>query len=157
MRRFWVLAAAMTLILTGCAGDAEPARGPAPATSAASPASSPVAAAPATTTTAAPEPGRTSRRAAPHWTGGGLAGFVAVVRSRVPEVTLDRRDEEIEAVAQQACASLAAGKSADAIVDETRSLGTADAEATDQATARELVKLAIDTVCLDQRDRVDEF
>jgi len=29
--------------------------------------------------------------------------------------------------------------------------------ATDDATARELVKLAIDTTCLDQASRVDEF
>jgi hypothetical protein len=42
-------------------------------------------------------------------------------------------------------------------VAETRSLGTPDAEATDQATARELVKLAIDTTCPDQDRRVDEF
>jgi hypothetical protein len=43
------------------------------------------------------------------------------------------------------------------VIAETRTLGTADAEATDEATARELVKLAIDTVCLDQAKRVDEF
>jgi hypothetical protein len=79
------------------------------------------------------------------------------VQARVPDVAVDRRDEEIGAIAQQACASLAAGKSAAALVAETRSLGTADAEATDQATARELIKLAIDTVCPDQDGRVDEF
>ena len=82
---------------------------------------------------------------------------MSVVRARVPDVAIDRRDEEIEAVAEQACASLAAGKSADAVVAETRSLGTADAEATDQATARELIKLSIDTVCPAQAKRVDEF
>jgi hypothetical protein len=157
MRRLWVPAAAMMLILTGCS-DAEPAGAPAPGagvTPSESPSVSPAAT--SVTTTAAAEPARTTRKPAPENTGGDLAGFVAVVRSRVPEVALDRRDEEIAAVAQQACASLAAGTSADALVGETRSLGTADAEATDQATARELIKLAIDTVCLDQRDRVDEF
>jgi hypothetical protein len=113
-----------------------------------------------TTTPAAAKPAPATRKptlkpAAP--TGGGLAAFVRVVQSRTPEIALDRRDEEIEAIAQQACASLAAGKKSDALVAETRALGTADAEATDQATARELIKLAIDTVCPDQRDRVDEF
>src|SRR5215212_9766035 len=137
MRRLWVPAAATMLILTGCSGDAEPADVPPPAAGTA-PAASPSASPSPAATTAAAKPTRTTRRPATKPTGAGLAGFVAVVRSRVPEVALDRRDEEIEAVAQQACASLAAGRSADAIVDETRSLGTADAEATDQATAREL-------------------
>jgi hypothetical protein len=153
MRRLWAPAAAMMLILTGCTA-AEPAGAPAQ-TAEVTPSVAPAAT--SATTTAAAEPTRTTRKPAPEDTGSGLAGFVAVVRSRVPEVALDRRDEEIAAVAQQACASLAAGTSADALVAETRSLGTADAEATDQATARELIKLAIDTVCPDQRDRVDEF
>ena len=88
---------------------------------------------------------------------GNRAGFVDVVRAQLPDVAVDRRDEELQAVADQACAALADGKDADGIVAQTRSLGTADAEATDQATARELIKLAIDTTCPDQDRRVDEF
>jgi hypothetical protein len=85
------------------------------------------------------------------------AGFVDVVRAKLPDVAVDRRDDELQAIADQACAALADGAGADAIVAETRSMGTQDAEATDQATARELVKLAIDTACPDQDRRVDEF
>ena len=85
------------------------------------------------------------------------AGFVSVVRAQLPEVARDRADGDIQAIADSACADLAAGRSADDVVAATRSLGTLDAEATDQATARELIKLAIDTTCLDQAARVDEF
>jgi len=85
------------------------------------------------------------------------AGFVDVVRAQLPDVAVDRRDEELRAVADQACAALADGTDGDEIVARTRSLGTQDAEATDQATARELIKLAIDTTCPDQDRRVDEF
>jgi hypothetical protein len=82
---------------------------------------------------------------------------VAVVRAKIPEVARGRTNKEIAAVALRACVGLAAGRSADQIVAEAQSLGTVDATATDQATARELVKLAIDTVCPDQAARVDEF
>jgi hypothetical protein len=159
MRRLrWALPA-VVLVLAACGDDHEvkPADVPAPVPveSTATPDLTVT-----TTTPAAAKPAPATRKptlkpAAP--TGGGLAAFVRVVQSRTPEIALDRRDEEIEAIAQQACASLAAGKKSDALVAETRALGTADAEATDQATARELIKLAIDTVCPDQRDRVDEF
>jgi hypothetical protein len=88
---------------------------------------------------------------------GGTAEFVRVVRSRVPEVAAGRSNAQIAAIATTACRSLRAGRPADAVQAEARSLGTLDAEATDDATARELVKLAIDTTCLDQAPRVDEF
>jgi hypothetical protein len=141
MRKLWLVAAATVLILAGCGDDPEPATGP-----------------PATGTTATGAPAATEEPSAQTGTGAEPAAeFASVVRDRVPEVAVDRRDDEIAAVARQACASLASGKEADALVDETRSLGTADAEATDQATARELIKLAIDTVCPEQSGRVDEF
>jgi len=58
----------------------------------------------------------------------------------------------------RACAGLRARtNSAEDVQAEARSLGTLDAEATGGATARELVKLAVDTVCLDQAGRVPEF
>jgi hypothetical protein len=88
---------------------------------------------------------------------GGTAQFVRVVRDRVPEVAAGRSTAEIAAIAVRACAGLRAGRSAEDVQAEARSLGTLDAEATDDATARELVKLAVDTLCLDQAGRVPEF
>jgi hypothetical protein len=82
---------------------------------------------------------------------------VRVVRAKVPDVAAGRTTAEIAGIATAACRSLRAGRSAEQITAEARSLGTVDAEATDDATARELVKLAIDTTCLDQARRVDEF
>ncbi|WP_433789820.1 hypothetical protein [Actinoplanes sp. CA-252034] len=83
--------------------------------------------------------------------------FVRVVRAQLADIAAGRADAEIQAIADNACAGLADGRSTDEIVDTTRTLGTLDAEATDHATARELIKLAIDTTCFDQRARVDEF
>jgi hypothetical protein len=158
MRKHWMLAAATMLALAGCSDDAEPADvPPPPVASGTTPSPEPISAEDAETTAAAPKPTRTRNRPPAETTGTGLAGFVSVVRARVPDIAIDRRDEEIEEIAQQACASLAGGEGADAVVAETRSLGTADAEATDQATARELIKLSIDTVCPAQAKRVDEF
>ncbi|MEU4624704.1 hypothetical protein AB0G04_32620 [Actinoplanes sp. NPDC023801] len=86
-----------------------------------------------------------------------VSEFPRVVRDRLPEIAEGRQDPELQAIADTACDDLAAGKSAGAIIVVTRTLGTLDAEATDHATARELVKLAIDTTCFEQRGRVDEF
>lgn len=83
--------------------------------------------------------------------------FVGVVRAQLTDIAAGRTDREIQAIADTACAGLTAGRPGDEIVDVTRALGTTDAEATDHATARELIKLAIDTSCLDQAPRVDEF
>jgi hypothetical protein len=125
------LATLVALALTGCGGTPapEPARPAAPTSSAPAPAAS----------ASAPEVPES---------------FVDVVRSRLPEVAADRRDEEIQAIADRACTALSGGADAGTIVAETRTL---DAEATDHATARELIKLAIDTTCPDQDRRVDEF
>ncbi|GGN64241.1 hypothetical protein GCM10010112_24230 [Actinoplanes lobatus] len=90
-------------------------------------------------------------------TASGPSRFVLVVKQELPEIAKDRTDQDIQAISDTACAALAAGDSADEIVAVTRSLGTLDAEATDQATARELIKLAIDSDCLKQATRVDEF
>jgi uncharacterized membrane protein len=83
--------------------------------------------------------------------------FVAAVREKVPEITKDRTDEEIAALGLLACQGLSSGQTADQLVAAAQSLGTLDATATDPATARELLKLAIDTTCPDQAGRVDEF
>jgi len=88
---------------------------------------------------------------------GAAAEFVAVVRRELADVAAGRTDAELASVATTACQGLADGTSADDVTAAAQSLGTLDAEATDQATARELVKLAIDTVCPAQATRVDEF
>ncbi|MEV4704220.1 hypothetical protein [Actinoplanes sp. NPDC049316] len=131
-----LLAAAMLLLAVGGCDDATTPQATAPAPAATTPAS---------------EPAATTRAAS------GPDAFVAGVRGNLPEVAKDRPDDEIAAVAARACTGLGKGDDADAIVTQTRTLGTADAEAIDQATARELIKLAIDTVCPDQDRRVDEF
>jgi hypothetical protein len=130
--------------LTGCGGD-----DPAPTPGGAAPASSSTPS-PAATTPAGD--GEATDDADP-----GSAAFVAAVREKLPVIAADRRDEEIGAIAEQACAGLSAGLKGDQIVAETRTLGTEDASATDQATARELIKLAIDQVCRDEAKRIDEF
>jgi hypothetical protein len=174
MTKRWltVVAAALVLATAGCGDDkAEPGNVPVPATSSASApgaSSSPASAqaqAPADDPTEDPDVADTADPGAdddtdasvPDDAAPGSGDFVSVVKQKLPQVAADRRDEEIALVAEQACAGLSAGLSADQVTAETRTLGTQDAEATDEATARELVKLAIDTVCLDQAKRVDEF
>jgi hypothetical protein len=150
MARLWLVAA--LLLTLGACGDepaAEPATVPVPATSVAPPPASPTTVARSRTTgPKAAAPTRTTPKAVAK---ADPAGFVSVVQRELPELAMDHRDEEIAALAQQACASLAAGRSAGAVVAEVRTFGT------DQAGARELVKLAIDTVCPQQDRRVDEF
>jgi predicted small lipoprotein YifL len=87
----------------------------------------------------------------------GLDGFVAAVQKRMPAVAADRRDEELEAVAEQSCALLAAGTDAKTIAAVARTLGTADPQATDRATAYRLVRLSIAEVCPAQKARAAEF
>ncbi|MFI5493726.1 DUF732 domain-containing protein [Actinoplanes sp. NPDC051859] len=153
----WLAAAALLLTLGGCGDDlaAPSAVASAPAASAGSIPSSAPAQAQATGSPTArpPAPDKTPQGREATGTG----AFVAVVQDVLPDVALDRREEELAAVAERACTALAAGAKADKVVAQTRTLGTADATATDQATARELIKLAIDTVCPDQDRRVDEF
>jgi hypothetical protein len=140
-----VALAGAAVVVAGCSDD-----GDATATGSAAPTVTQTV-----TVTASPTPSSAATASASAT--GDVAAFVAVVRAQLPEVAADRGDDEIGQLAVQACAALAEGRPADDVVAQMQSLGTLDAEATDQATARELVKLAIDTVCLDQADRVDEF
>jgi hypothetical protein len=141
MARRWLTAVGAVLVLAGCT---EPA--PTPTPTAATAGQSPSGPAPSGTPTATADD-----------EAAGTAAFVAVVRQQLPDIAGVRSDEEIAAVAEQACVGLSNGLPADDIVAETRSLGTPDAEATDQATARELIKLAIDKACPDQSGRIDDF
>ena len=159
-----VLLALATAALTGCGTD-DPAPATVPTVSAAGPAgpAGPSAGGPGAGESGTGGPGTAGPGTGGPGTGGpagdgaGAAAFVTAVRAALPEVAADRRDEEISSIAEQACAALSRGSSADDVVAQTRSLGTVDAEATDHATARELIKLAIDTVCPGQAERVDEF
>jgi len=160
MARRWLVAAVLLLALGGCGDEpaAEPATVPVPATSSDSPAltgrttaTQAAAAGPATAGPAATERTATARAANEQGTAAGPAGLVAVVQRELPGVSVDHRDEEIAALAQQACAALAAGRSADAVVAGVRTFGT------DRASARQLVRLAVGTVCPEQRRRINEF
>jgi hypothetical protein len=75
---------------------------------------------------------------------GGSAGvdrFVAAVQRKLPEVALDRRDEEVEDLGRQACAALGAGRSATVAAGEVAEQGVAPSD------ARTLVGLAKDDLC----------
>jgi len=136
--------------LAGCADDGPRTTAPTPAAAGAGTAKA--GDAPQTT-----EATRTAEATQAIGATGKPGSFARVVREKLPEIAADRRDAEIQAIADTACTELGAGKKADDIVAGTRSLGTLDAEATDQATARELIKLAIDTTCPGQSARVDDF
>ena len=151
MARRWLVAAVVLVALGGCGDEpeAEPATVPVPVTSSDAPSrpavvasrSAPArAAAPAPVTPQAVDEGR-----------GGTAGFVAAVQRDLPSLAVDRRDDELAALARQACAGLAAGRSADAVVTEIRAAGV------DRAGARRLIRLAIATVCPGRERRADEF
>jgi len=151
MRRTRALAGiALLLGPAACAGPARTTAAPVPVAST-GPVLNPV---PERTTTpardAAPRPRRTSPapRTAPQDTGtgtgsgnAGLDRFVAEVRRQLPGVALDRRDEEVEALGEQSCAGLEAGKSTNAVAGE---LGEEDVTPVD---ARKLVTLAGATAC----------
>ncbi len=158
MRRTWlvptVVAALAAALATGGCGGGEPSA--APLTGAPPATAAPPTAPPAGEPSSAPARATRTATAATAATGVPRE-FVTTVRESLPEVAAGRTDEEIGGLARQVCSGLAAGDPADDLVATTRSLGTADAEATDHATARELIKLAIDVACPGEAGRVDEF
>jgi predicted lipid-binding transport protein (Tim44 family) len=82
------------------------------------------------------------RRAAEAASGNaGLDRFVAAVQRQLPAVAMDRRDEEVEDLGQQACDSLAAGQNLTTVAGEISQQGVADMD------ARKLVTLARTTAC----------
>jgi hypothetical protein len=146
-----VVAVVALCALSGC-DDGGSTETPSPTVSAA-PTQSPTTVAPATEAAGTTPPAVGTMPPA----AGAAAEFVAVVRRELADVAAGRTDAELASVATTACQGLADGTSADDVTAAAQSLGTLDAEATDQATARELVKLAIDTACPAQATRVDEF
>ena len=143
----WLGAAVLLLALGGCGDgpEAEPATVPVPVTSSADP----VPSRPAVVTSRSP--GSQAAAAPARAAAARPDDFVGVVQRDLPDLAMDRRDEEILAVAEQTCAALAAGRSAGAVVAEVRTFGA------DRASARELVRLAITTVCPEQDRRIDDF
>ncbi|MFI6077902.1 DUF732 domain-containing protein [Actinoplanes sp. NPDC051343] len=73
--------------------------------------------------------------------GAALDRFVAAVQQRLPEVALDRRDEEVEDLGEQACDALKGGRSA------TAAAGGVVEQGVTPADARMLVGLAKDNLC----------
>ncbi|MEU8818346.1 DUF732 domain-containing protein [Actinoplanes sp. NPDC048796] len=63
------------------------------------------------------------------------------MQRELPEVALDRRDEEVAAFGEQACRGLAAGKRAPAVVREFQRQGVPGAQ------AKLLFALASNTAC----------
>lgn len=166
MARRWLIAAVLLLALGGCGDEpeAEPTTVPVPATSsdAPAPARPPVAAGQTAVRESAADAAADTEKSAADSVGDAeksaadsaeksAASFVAVVQRELPGVAVDHRDEEIAALAEQACAALAAGRSAGAVVAGVRAFGT------DRASARELVRLAVGTVCPGQDRRIGEF
>jgi uncharacterized protein DUF732 len=91
---------------------------------------------PARKTTAAARP--------PAGAGTGTAGvdrFVTAVQQKLPAVALDRRDDEVEDLGEQACDALGSGRSATAAAGEVAEQGVTPAD------ARTLVGLAKDDLC----------
>jgi hypothetical protein len=70
-----------------------------------------------------------------------LSRFVAAVREELPEVTVDRRDEEVATLGQQTCDAVAAGKKTAIVVSEIRAQGV------DASQAQRLFTLARATAC----------
>jgi hypothetical protein len=71
----------------------------------------------------------------------GLDRFVAAVRRKLPDVVLDRRDEEVEDLGKQACDAFKGGRSATAVARAVAGEGVAPAD------ARTLVGLARTDLC----------
>jgi hypothetical protein len=67
--------------------------------------------------------------------------FVAAVQRQLPEVAVDRREEEVAELGDRACHSLASGHRVPAVADEISGYGLTGAD------ARALVTLARDTAC----------
>ena len=67
--------------------------------------------------------------------------FVAAVRTRLPELAVDRRPEEITEMGGEACAGLAAGRLRTAVAEDLQRYGVAGAQ------AREVVALAQANLC----------
>ncbi len=67
--------------------------------------------------------------------------FVAAVQRQLPQVAVDRRDEEVAALGEQTCASPAAGHDEPAVLAQLRDQGLSEPD------ARTLLTLAEESAC----------
>ncbi|GAA1608050.1 DUF732 domain-containing protein [Actinoplanes couchii] len=86
----------------------------------------PLDSSPGSVTPSSPEPG---------------ADFVAAVRGKIPEATMDLRNEEIAEIGRRACDSLTAGDPRRSVVEDLGDFGL------EKPDARELIKAARSTLC----------
>jgi hypothetical protein len=146
-----VTAVGLLVGLAGCGHDPEPTTVAVPAAAVPDVPLEAGTEEPAATETPAPE-ATASKRAArkttppavPADAGAGQVGldrFVAAVQQRLPDVVLDRRDEEVEDLGTQACDALQGGRSATTAAGEVAEQGVTPAD------ARTLVGLARDNLC----------
>ncbi|MET0417685.1 MAG: hypothetical protein ABW022_16865 [Actinoplanes sp.] len=113
-----------------------PAAGPAASASASPPVPADAPPAEATPPPAARRPATKTLAPEPQ-----LDRFVAAVQRQLPQFAMDRREEEVAAIGEVACASRASGKRTAAVVAEIEDAGVTKAE------ARKLLTLAEDTAC----------
>ena len=133
--------------LVACSGaDTPPPQRPEPVLSPVplepQPSTQPTLAAPARTRADAAPPG--TRRPAVRETAAleSMDQFVARVQQELPQVAADRRDEELAALGEQMCASLAAGRGTAAVAGEMQDQGVVAAD------DRALVASARAEICL---------
>ena len=146
MNRLQPTLLAVALLLAGCSGPkTEPVvPGPPPTLPASStPAPSTVAPSPSAPAHAAPRPAaKQPANAAPRPVRTGDAEkFVSAVHASLPQVTLDRRDDELTDLGLELCAALAAGRGAPAAAAGLADYGV------EAADARRLAGLARTELC----------
>jgi hypothetical protein len=137
------VALVLVLVLAGCSAEKPPVAAPPAAVTAAptvvaSPSTGAVTAVPTKTATRAPAATTTAPapEAPPR-----LDRFVAAVQRQLPEVAVDRREEEVAAIGELACSARAAGKGKATVVAEIENAGVTEAD------ARKLLTIAEDTAC----------
>jgi Protein of unknown function (DUF732) len=143
-----LVSVSLLVAVAGCGHDPEPKTVAAPAAAVTDVPPQAATEAPAVTHSPAPKATvskkpapKVKAKAAEAESGAGLDRFVAAVQQKLPDVALDRRDEEVEDLGQQACAALGAGRSATAAAGEVADEGVTP------AAARALVGLARADLC----------
>lgn len=139
---------ALLVTLTGCGHGSTPKTVAVPEAAATNVPLEPASEPPAVTTSPAPQASKAARTTASpkpsHNTATSVAGlerFVTAVQRKLPQVALDRRDEEVQDLGKQACTALGSGGSA------TDAAGVVAEQGVAPSDARALVGLAKDDLC----------
>lgn len=140
---------ALLVTLTGCGHGSTPKTVAAPEAAATNVPLEPASEPPAVTASPAPQASKATASPKPsHKTStsavagaAGLERFVTAVQRKLPQVALDRRDEEVQDLGNQACAALGSGRSA------TDAAGVVAEQGVAPSDARALVGLAKDDLC----------